>query len=56
MTVLAAASGATQLGDTAALTDGYSAAFLGAAAIAQPQPSWPRSPCTPPEAPHRTGH
>ena len=30
----ATAQGADQLGDTAALTDGYSAAFLGAAGIA----------------------
>jgi hypothetical protein len=34
MTALASAYGADQLGDTAALTDGYSAAFLGAAGIA----------------------
>jgi hypothetical protein len=34
MTALAAAAGADQLGDTGALTDGYSAAFLGAAVIA----------------------
>lgn len=34
MTALAASQGADQLGDPAALTDGYSAAFLGAAGIA----------------------
>lgn len=34
MTALAAANGADQLGDIAALTDGYSAALLGAAGIA----------------------
>jgi predicted MFS family arabinose efflux permease len=34
MTALAAAHGADQLGDAVALTDGYSAAFLGAAGIA----------------------
>jgi EmrB/QacA subfamily drug resistance transporter len=34
MTALATAQGADQLGDVAALTDGYSAAFLGAAGIA----------------------
>jgi EmrB/QacA subfamily drug resistance transporter len=34
MTAVAAANGADQLGDPSALTDGYSAAFVGAAAIA----------------------
>ena len=34
MTALAASHGADQLGDLGALTDGYTAAFLGAAAIA----------------------
>lgn len=34
MTALAASNGADQLGDPAALTDGFSAAFLGAAGIA----------------------
>jgi hypothetical protein len=34
MTALAASQGADELGDPAALTDGYSAAFLGAAAVA----------------------
>src|SRR5215216_3480709 len=34
MTALASAQGADQLGDVGALTDGYSAAFLGAAGIA----------------------
>ena len=34
MTALAASQGAGQLGDAASLTDGYSAAFLGAAGIA----------------------
>ncbi len=34
MTAVASAYGADQLGDPAALTDGYSAAFLGAAAVA----------------------
>ncbi|MFI5527551.1 MFS transporter [Kitasatospora sp. NPDC051853] len=34
MTALAAAHGARELGDPAALTDGFSAAFLGAAAVA----------------------
>ena len=34
MTALASAYGADQLGDAVALTDGYSAAFLGAAGIA----------------------
>jgi MFS family permease len=34
MTALAASQGADQLGDVASLTDGYSAAFLGAAGIA----------------------
>ena len=34
MTALASAQGADQLGNAGALTDGYSAAFLGAAAIA----------------------
>ena len=34
MTALASARGADRVGDAAALTDGYSAAFLGAAAIA----------------------
>ena len=34
MTAVAAANGADQLGDPAALTDGFSAAFLGAAVIA----------------------
>ncbi len=34
MTAVASAQGADQLGDLGALTDGYSAAFLGAAAIA----------------------
>jgi EmrB/QacA subfamily drug resistance transporter len=34
MTAVAAAAGADELGDTGALTDGYSAAFLGAAVIA----------------------
>jgi predicted MFS family arabinose efflux permease len=34
MTALATSQGADQLGDTVALTDGYSAAFLGAAGIA----------------------
>jgi hypothetical protein len=34
MTAVAASQGASRLGDLSALTDGYSAAFLGAAAIA----------------------
>ena len=34
MTALASAQGADGLGDLASLTDGYSAAFLGAAGIA----------------------
>ena len=34
MTAVAAANGADLLGDPAALTDGYSAAFIGAAVIA----------------------
>ena len=34
MTALATAQGADQLGNVASLTDGYSAAFLGAAGIA----------------------
>jgi hypothetical protein len=34
MTALATANGADQLGNVDALTDGYSAAFLGAAGIA----------------------
>jgi sugar phosphate permease len=34
MTALAGANGADELGDAVALTDGYSAAFLGAAGIA----------------------
>jgi hypothetical protein len=34
MTAVAAANGAAQLGNPASLTDGYSAAFLGAAVIA----------------------
>ena len=34
MTVIATTQGADQLGNVAALADGYSAAFLGAAAIA----------------------
>jgi hypothetical protein len=34
MTALASAQGADQIGDLAALTHGYSAAFLGAAGIA----------------------
>ena len=34
MTALASAYGADQLGNAGALTDGYSAAFLGAAGIA----------------------
>jgi sugar phosphate permease len=34
MTAVAAANGAGELGDLAALTDGYSAAFIGAAVIA----------------------
>ncbi|HET8951641.1 MAG TPA: MFS transporter, partial [Solirubrobacteraceae bacterium] len=34
MTALASSQGADQLGDLGALTDGYSAAFLGAAGIA----------------------
>ena len=34
MTAVAAANGADQLGDVASLTDGYSAAFLGAAVVA----------------------
>ncbi|GAA3747021.1 hypothetical protein GCM10022225_33510 [Plantactinospora mayteni] len=34
MTAVAASYGAEQLGDLPALTDGFSAAFLGAAAIA----------------------
>jgi len=34
MTALASAQGADQLGDAGALTDGYSAAFLGAAGVA----------------------
>ena len=34
MTAVATSQGADQLGDVAALTDGYSAAFLGAAGIA----------------------
>ena len=34
MTALAAANGADQLGNVTALTDGYGAAFLGAAGIA----------------------
>ena len=34
MTALATSQGANQLGNAAALTDGYSAAFLGAAGIA----------------------
>jgi hypothetical protein len=34
MTALASAQGADQLGDLTALTDGYSAALLGAAGIA----------------------
>ena len=34
MTAVASAYGADQLGDPAALTDGYSAAFVGAAAVA----------------------
>ena len=35
MTALATSQGADQLGNAAALTDGYSAAFLGAAGIAR---------------------
>jgi ribosomal protein L9 len=34
MTALASAQGADRLGDVTSLTDGYSAAFLGAAGIA----------------------
>jgi hypothetical protein len=34
MTALATSQGADRLGDAGALTDGYSAAFLGAAGIA----------------------
>ena len=34
MTAVAAANGADQLGDVSSLTDGYSAAFLGAAFVA----------------------
>jgi hypothetical protein len=34
MTALATSQGADRLGDAAALTDGYSAAFLGAAGVA----------------------
>ena len=34
MTAVAASQGADQLGNASALTDGYSAAFLGAAGIA----------------------
>jgi hypothetical protein len=34
MTAVASAQGADQLGDPVALTEGYSAAFLGAAGIA----------------------
>ncbi|MER7432955.1 MFS transporter, partial [Nonomuraea rubra] len=34
MTAVAAANGAAQLGDLPALTDGFSAAFVGAAGIA----------------------
>jgi hypothetical protein len=34
MTAVAAANGADQLGNASSLTDGYSAAFLGAALIA----------------------
>jgi hypothetical protein len=34
MTALAASQGADELGNVAALTDGYSAAFVGAAGIA----------------------
>jgi hypothetical protein len=34
MTALATSQGADQLGNPVALTDGYSAAFLGAAAVA----------------------
>ena len=34
MTALASAQGADRIGDVASLTDGYSAAFLGAASIA----------------------
>lgn len=34
ITAIATSQGADQLGDVAALTDGYSAAFLGAAAVA----------------------
>jgi hypothetical protein len=34
MTALASAPGADQLADSGALTDGYSAAFLGAAGVA----------------------
>lgn len=36
MTAIATSQGADQLGDPTALTDGYSAAFLGAAAVAVP--------------------
>ena len=41
MTAVATGAGAGQLGDLDALTDGFSAAFLGAGVIAPPGPSWP---------------
>ena len=44
MTALATAHGADRLGNPPALTNGYSAALLGAAATAAAGPSSPRSP------------
>ena len=64
MTALATSHGADQLGDVAALTDGYSAAFLGAAGIARRSaPCWRwrcsalrRRPRPRPRRPNRSRH
>ena len=42
MTAIASTKGADQLGDASSLTDGYSAAFLGAAAVAASVRCWLR--------------
>ena len=51
MTALATAQGADQLGNAGALTDGYSAAFLGAAGIAVAGAPGGGSHAAPPKAP-----
>jgi hypothetical protein len=53
MTAIASSQGADQLGNAGALTDGYSAAFLGAAGIAVAERCLPPRCCASPRRPPR---